>query len=204
MATENLSSHPSDLPPNFDYAKDPETGRIYYIDHTNETNSFIHPRLKEELPPNFECRMELTTGKIYFVDHVNKTTSKSHPRHKDFHRHSDSDAKLNSPYNQCLDAEGRHFYTNDETLTTSWLNPVKLAKLKATGILDQDTDRYGEDGYAWKTWILEDVAECGLNKGTSYWVNYRDGSVNWQSPEDIRIAHQKAVERRVQREAMQG
>ncbi|EPE30483.1 WW [Glarea lozoyensis ATCC 20868] len=203
MATNTPSPHPSDLPPDVDYAKDPETGRVYYIDHANETNSFIHPRLKEELPPNWECRMEPTTGKIFFVDHANKTTSRSHPRHKDFHRHSDSDVELQSPYNQCLDAEGRHFYTNDETKTTSWLSPVKLAELEATGILDKDTEVYGEDGHAWKSWILEDVAESGLNKGTSYWVNYRDGSVDWQSPEDKRIARQKNMERRAQREATQ-
>jgi hypothetical protein len=212
MSTESLSSDPSDLPPNVDYAKDPETGRIYYIDHNNETNSFVHPRLKEDLPPNFECRMKDTSEEIYFVDHNTKTTSMSHPRHKDFHRPSDSDAELLrlSQYEQGLDADGRHFYSNHETRTTSWLNPVKLAELETTGILDdQDVDIYGEDEHAWKAclaWILEDVAECGLNKGHSYWVNYRhgpDGSVNWQSPEDKKIVRQKVKVRRAQREATQ-
>lgn len=82
------------------------------------------------------------------------------------------------------------------------MHPVKLAELKATGILDEDTDEYGGgDGQAWKAWILEDIAECGLSKGETYFVNYRTGDVNWRSPEHMRIAHQKALERRAAREA---
>ena len=202
MAGDSLASSPSDLPPNFDWAKDPETGRAYYLDHTNGTTSWIHPRLIEELPPNFECQMDIDSCKIYFVDHTNKTTSLCHPRHKDFHRSSASDLELSYPYEQCIDAQGRHHYKNHESKTTSWLHPVKLAELKATGILDEEIDVYGgEDGQAWKTWILEDVAEWGLSKGTSYFVDYRTGYVDWQSPEHKRIAHQKALERRAAREA---
>lgn len=201
MATETpLSS--ADLPPNFDYAKDPKTGRVFYIDHKTETTSWIHPRLKDELPPNFECRIDEISQKIYFVDHTNKTSSFSHPCHENFHRHSDPEPELLYPYKQCLDAEGRHYYINDESKTTSWMHPAKLAKLKATGILDDVGDEYGgENLKAWKEWILEDVAECGLAKGASYFVDYRTGSVNWQSPEERRIAHQNALERRAAREA---
>jgi hypothetical protein len=201
MATETPSSS-FDLPPNLDYAKDPETGRLYYIDHTTETTSWIHPRLKDELPPNFECRMDKASEKICFIDHANKTSSLSHLCHKDFHRHSDTEPELLYPYKQCVDAEGRHYYINDESKTTSWMHPTKLAELKATGILDEEIDEYrGDDGQAWKAWVLEDVAECGLNRGASYFVNYRTGSVDWQSPEQRRIAQQKALERRAAREA---
>jgi hypothetical protein len=190
----------SGLPPNFEHAKDLATGRTYFIDHTNETTSWIHPRIRDELPPNFDARIDTASGQIYFVDHTNKTTSRSHPRHKEFHRTSDPD--LPYPYEQCLDAEGRHFYTNDENKTRSWMHPVKLAELQANGILDDDTDEYGgEDGQAWKAWILEDIAECGLSRGETYFVNYRTGDVNWASPEHMRIAHQKALERRAAREA---
>lgn len=137
------------------------------------------------------------------MDLKTNTSSPSHPNHKTLHRSSDSELSLQYPHEQGLDAEGRHFYLNHETKTTSWLHPVKLAELEATGILDEETDEYGENGQAWKAWILEDIAECGLNKGMSYYVDYRSGDVDWQSPEDKRIAHQMAMERRAVREAAQ-
>jgi hypothetical protein len=96
MAAEPPSSL-FDLPANFEYAKGPETGRTYYIDHTTETSSWVHPRLKDELPPNVEYRIDKASGKIYFVDHANKTTSLSHPCHKDFHRYADSEPELHYP-----------------------------------------------------------------------------------------------------------
>lgn len=196
------ASIPSDLPPNFDARMDKASGKMYFVDHTNKTTSWIHPRIKDELPPNFDARIDIASGKIYFVDHTNQTTSRSHPRHKEFHRSSDSDRDLSYPYEQCLDAEGRHFYTNDESKTTSWMHPVKLAELKASGILDEDIDEHGgDDGQVWKAWILEDIAECGLSKGETYFVNYRTGNVDWRSPEHMRIARQKALERRALREA---
>lgn len=205
MATESPASASmpsSDLPPNFDYAKDAATGRTYFIDHVNKTTSWIHPHLKDELPPDFECRIDTASGKIYFIDHINKTTSLSHPRHKDLHRSSEPDLDLPHPYEQCLNAEGQHYYLNVESQAISWTHPTKLAELKATGILEQDTDEFGgEDGQAWKAWILEDVAECGLDKGMSYFVNYRTGDIDWRSPEHKKIAHEKALERRAAREA---
>lgn len=74
------------------------------------------------------------------------------------------------------------------------MHPTKLAELKATGILDDEIYEYGgEDLQAWKACALEDVAECGLDKGASYFVDYRPGSVDWQSPEQKRIAQQKAL-----------
>jgi hypothetical protein len=86
-----------DLLANFEYSKGPETGRTYHIDHTAETISWIHPRLKDELSPNAEYRIDKASGKIYFVDHANKTTSLSHPRHKDFHRYADSEPEHTIP-----------------------------------------------------------------------------------------------------------
>jgi hypothetical protein len=141
MATETLSSS-FDLPPNFDYTKEPETGRLYYIDHTTETTSWIYLRLKDELPPNFEYRIDKASGKIYFIDHANKTSSLSHPCHKDFHWRTDTEPELLYPYKQCLDAEGRQYYINDESKTTSWMHPTKLAELKAIGILDEEIHEY--------------------------------------------------------------
>ena len=198
MAASSSPSTAFDLPRNFSCERDPETGQIYYLDHTNETISWSHPR--DNLPPNFECRLQLGTGKKYYADHINKATSFSHPYHKELHLPGEPD--LPYPHEQCLDSEGRHFYRYHETQTSSWVHPFKLAELKTSGILDAETDTYGgEDGQAWKAWILEDIAECGPNCGSSYFVNYRTRDIDWQSPEHKRIARKKAEERRAARVA---
>lgn len=80
------------------------------------------------------------------------------------------------------------------------MHPGKLAELSASGVLDGEGDENADGGEAWRQWVLRDVAECGLEKGTTYWVDYRNGSVDWQSPEDKRIARQRALERRAARE----
>jgi hypothetical protein len=51
-----------------------------------------------------------------------------------------------------------------------------LAELKAIGILDEEIDEYGgEHGQAWKAWVLEDVAECGPNRGDRIlWIKEPD------------------------------
>lgn len=68
------------------------------------------------------------------------------------------------------------------------MHPVRLQELKASGILETKHDQYeGEDGQAWRRWILGAVAGKGEFEGEEYWVDYRDGTVNWRNPEDIRI-----------------
>ena len=59
----------------------------------------------------------------------------------------------------------------------------------------------GQYGQAWKAWILEDIAEGADHTGSSYFVDYRTGGIDWQSSEHKRIARKKASERRAAREA---
>jgi len=57
------------------------------------------------------------------------------------------------------------------------MNPVKLAELKGSGVVEGEGEREG-DGDAWKQWILSDVAAAPY-EGDVYWVNYRTGEADW-------------------------
>ncbi|KIN05023.1 hypothetical protein OIDMADRAFT_142803 [Oidiodendron maius Zn] len=91
------------------------------------------------------------------------------------------------------------------TGTSSWLNPAKLAELKATGILDKEMDQLesdGKTGDSWP-WIIKEVIESGPQRGEEYWVNYRqfpDGCANNKSPEDTKAGYLASAEARAARE----
>lgn len=109
------------------------------------------------------------------------------------------------PYERKTDEKGRYYYLNHKTGTSSWLNPVKLAELKSSGILDKEMDQLVSDGKAgddWP-WIVKQVIEDGQQKGEEYWVNYRqfpDGCANNRSPEDTKAGYVASAEARAARE----
>lgn len=145
-----------------------------------------------DLPQSVTSRVDAATGKTYHLDHDTHTTSWYHPRHT--HLHEPYTPGVPYPYERQISEDGRAYYLNRNAKTTSWLHPAKLAELQATGILDADTDEYGgEDGTAWKAWILMEIAE-EPNKGEQYWVDYRRNEANWQSPEDKKAARQRTQE----------
>ncbi|KAH8602660.1 hypothetical protein B0O99DRAFT_603905 [Bisporella sp. PMI_857] len=147
-----------------------------------------------DLPPGFTEAIDPKTGKKYYIDHNSQTSSFANPNQEPY------TPGLPYPYERLHDDKGRAYYTDHEKQTTSWMNPVKLAELKSSGILDAETDEYsGEDRQAWKAWVIGDVAGEGEYKGMEYWVNYRTGIVEWQSPEDKRIGKEAADARRAAR-----
>jgi len=161
------TSLPANLPANFSAAVDEATGKTYYLNHTDNTTSWLHPQANEE-------RMPFTPGIPY-------------------------------PYERRIDAKGRYYYLNHETHTSSWLNPVKLAELKASGVLDADIDPLVVDGRAgdeWP-WIMEEVVQEGPQKGESYWLNFRkgpEGIANNRSPEDTKAGYLASANARAARE----
>ena len=50
-----------------------------------------------------------------------------------------------------------------------------------------------------RDWILMEVAE-EPNKGDPYWVDYKTGGEAWHSPDDVRVAKEKAEARRAAKE----
>jgi len=58
------------------------------------------------------------------------------------------------------------------------MNPIKLAELKASRILDKEVEEDADGGEAWKQWILSNDAEAP-SEGDVFWVDYRTGNVDW-------------------------
>ena len=77
------------------------------------------------------------------------------------------------------------------------MNPARLAEVKEKGLLEGECegDLYGgEDGEAWRGCVLGDVAGAGPKEGWWYWVDYRTGKTEWQSPEDKKIAWERIIQ----------
>lgn len=148
---------------------------------TTESTTDAPPRITEATDPS--------TGRTYYLDHTARTTSWEHPRHT--RDHEPYTPGLPYPFERHVDELGRAFYHNHETGTTSWMNPARLTEVKEKGLLEGEGEGNlygGEDGEAWRGWVLGDVAEPGPKEGWWYWVNYRTGKTEWQSPEDKKIA----------------
>lgn len=153
-----------------------------------------------DLPIGFEEVIDPNSAKPYYRDHDTKTTSWQHPRH--IILHEPYTPGLPYPYERKMDEKGRAYYVNHETKTTSWMHPVQVERLKTSGILDRESDPYGgEDGQAWKGWILGAIAGKGDYEGMEYWVDYHDGTVNWRSPEDIRVGAEAVRKKKAALEA---
>lgn len=136
----------------------------------------------DSLPLGFSAATH-ESGRTYYIDHNTRTTSWLHPRGAQLAK--PLTPGLPYPYERDFNENGRAYYLNHRTQTTSWLNPVKLAELKATGILDIKMDERvtrGEAGNGWP-WIVKETVECGPRQGEEYWVNYRLACVNNRSPE---------------------
>jgi hypothetical protein len=143
-----------------------------------------------DLPRGFTTAIDAATGRLYYINHIDRSTSFRHPRHT--YLHEPYTPGVPYPHERIFDEMGRAYYLDREAKTSSWLHPGKLAQLKAKGILDTEEDEGGE---AWREWILMEVAEAP-NKGQEYWVDYKKGEVDWQSPEGRRTAREKGEARR--------
>jgi hypothetical protein len=155
--------------------------------------STVAPFTSSDLTPGFEAVVDPKTRKTYYLDQMTKRPNYilQSPTAYIPAQPEPYTSDLPYPYERMIDVWGRSYYGNHETNTTSWMHPVRLGELKATGILDTETGEYeGEEGQAWRGWILEDVTE-GEYEGIVYWVSYRTGGVDWQSPEDKRIGGEK-------------
>lgn len=141
-----------------------------------------------DLPPNFASATDPATGKTYYINEKEGTTSFTHPRHTELHE--PYTPGIPYPYERMIDERGRAYYLDREAKTSSWLHPAKLAELKSKGVLDKDGSEE-----SWRDWILEEVAE-EPNRGDPYWVDYKTGEVGWQSPDDAKVAREKAEARR--------
>jgi hypothetical protein len=148
-----------------------------------------------DLPPNFTSATDPETGKTYYINKTDNTTSFTHPKHTYLHEPYTSGVPY--PHERKIDEKGRAYYLDREAKSSSWLHPAKLAELKAKGVLDKDD---GGDGERWREWILKEVAEDGPDKGEPYWVDYKTGEVDWQSPEEKRVSREKAEARRAARQ----
>jgi len=153
--------------------------------------------VSSDSPVDFEEAIDPSSGKTYYLNHTAGTTSWENPTLRE-----PFTPGLPYPYESQIDSKGRTYYVNHQTKATSWMHPVKLEELKASGILDTGSDKYGgDDGQAWKGWILGAIAAEGEYEGMDYWIDYRDGSVNWQSPEDARIGSEKVKRKQAALEA---
>lgn len=78
------SSSPVDLPDNFSAAVT-ASGRTYYLNHTDKTTSWLHPRASKDnnpftpgLPYPYERRVD-KKGRYYYLNHETHTTSWLNP-----------------------------------------------------------------------------------------------------------------------------
>ncbi|RWS27743.1 hypothetical protein B4U80_03899 [Leptotrombidium deliense] len=79
------------LPPEWEIAKDPETGRVFFVDHINRRTQWIDPRdrltkplsfadcVGDELPYGWEMAFDPSAG-VYYVDHIRKKNQLTDPR----------------------------------------------------------------------------------------------------------------------------
>lgn len=168
------------------------------VDEATKTGSAADANL----PAGFEAAIS-KAGRTYYIDHKMKTTSWTHPLGAKFSKPLTEGLPL--PYQRDFDPKGRAYYMNHDSHTTSWLNPVKLAELKAAGVLDVEADELAIDGKAgdeWP-WIVKEVVDSGPHKGEEYWVNYRrgpNGFVDNRSPEDVKAGYLAATPAREARE----
>lgn len=144
--------------------------------------------------PPFDSTISPTSG-----NNANSNLSPTHNDNKPF------TPGLPYPYERKIDAKGRSYYLDHEARKTSWLDPLKLAKLKTKGILTVDggtvRDDNGQAIFAEDEWILPAVA-AGPNQGQEYWVNYRRDEVDWVGPASKGIARAAAAKRKAEREGL--
>nr|VZI07175.1 unnamed protein product [Spirometra erinaceieuropaei] len=72
------------LPDGWERRLDPQTNRVYFVNHNNHTSQWEDPRERgmnetRPLPPGWEKRYT-AAGQRYFIDHNNKTTTFIDPR----------------------------------------------------------------------------------------------------------------------------
>uniref|UniRef100_A0A6U2BQM6 WW domain-containing protein n=1 Tax=Hemiselmis andersenii TaxID=464988 RepID=A0A6U2BQM6_HEMAN len=64
-----------ELPVGWQAKLDPESGEIYYVNHTTQTTSWDKPKMSDsELRARWSCKVDLATGLKYYEDHLTKTT----------------------------------------------------------------------------------------------------------------------------------
>ncbi|GMT28047.1 hypothetical protein PFISCL1PPCAC_19344, partial [Pristionchus fissidentatus] len=71
------------LPEGWEKRADPNTGRMYFVNHVNRTTQWEDPRTQgvsdDPLPEGWEMRFT-EQGVPFFIDHINKTTTYNDPR----------------------------------------------------------------------------------------------------------------------------
>jgi hypothetical protein len=138
----------SDIPPGFD-ARVSKSGKVYYVNHTDNTISWIHPRhthLHEPYTPGVPYPHERAydeKGRAYYLDREAKTTSWLHPgklaelSENGVLDKDDNDEKAWEEYIVMETAEepnkGKKYWVNYKEAHVDWLSPEdrRAAKDKA-------------------------------------------------------------------------
>lgn len=97
------------LPNGWEEAREPSTGRPYFIDHNTRCTQIADPR---PLPEFWECKFD-SRGWAYYVDHLAKKSFWTHP----------CSTQLPSGWQQMYDANGLLYYVNREKMETQWEKP---------------------------------------------------------------------------------
>ena len=147
------------LPAHIMAARDPATGRVFYMNHESKQTTWLHPSRKpftDDLPWPDE-RLLANNGRAYYANHQDRTTSFKHP--------VTGEVELEIK----TDARGRRYYVNHDTRSTSWLHPDVERRLRAG-------DTAGLDG-VFVNAAGNYIVEMKTDSGESYTVNFNTDAV---------------------------
>ncbi|KAF8136296.1 hypothetical protein EV363DRAFT_1319230 [Boletus edulis] len=170
------------LPRGWERRIDP-LGRTYYVDHNTRTTTWNRP--SPDQSPETSILVVFSADDMVDVDHVNAQandrTSSTSPQSTPNNTSSAALAASNPPYYSGYTPEGRPYYVDHNTRTTTWIDPRRQTVIRVMGANGQNTSlqpqAFSQLGPLPSGWEMRLTSTARV-----YFVDHNTKTTTWDDP----------------------